>query len=189
MLGWSRRSVQRFASPQSGSTRDCSGVRRTNGRVTSQRDPGGDIASGRIGPALQATKLHSARLRPDTVRRGRLTSTLAAARPALTLFVAPPGFGKTSLLADWSARRTARSFAWLTIDTQDNDQTVLWTYICAALGKVVGRRRAGQRGWSGWRGRRIRPRRSRPSSTPAAPSACWSSTTTTSSRATIATTR
>jgi LuxR family maltose regulon positive regulatory protein len=105
--------------------------------VTSQRDPAGDIASGRIGPALQATKLHSARLRPDAVRRGRLTSILAAARPALTIFVAPPGFGKTSLLADWSTT-DSRSFAWLTIDAQDNDQAVLWTYICAALGKVVG---------------------------------------------------
>jgi LuxR family transcriptional regulator, maltose regulon positive regulatory protein len=104
--------------------------------MTSKRDPGEDIASARVGPALQATKLHSARLRRDSVRRGRLTNILSAARPSLTLFVAPPGFGKTSLLADWSAS-DSRPFAWLTIDAQDNDQTVLWAYIGAALGKVV----------------------------------------------------
>jgi LuxR family maltose regulon positive regulatory protein len=76
------------------------------------------------------------------VRRARLTSLLVAERPALTLLVAPPGFGKTSLLADW-ADVDERPFAWLTIDIQDNDQAVLWTYIGAALGKVVdGGRRA-----------------------------------------------
>ena len=61
---------------------------------------------------------------------------LVAEQPALTLLIAPPGFGKTSLLADW-ADVDRRPFAWLTIDLQDNDQTVLWTYIGAALGRVV----------------------------------------------------
>ena len=56
-----------------------------------------------------------------------------AARPSLTLVVAPPGFGKTSLLADW-ADIDPRPFAWVAIDRQDNDPTVLWTYIGTALG-------------------------------------------------------
>ena len=112
--------------------RPCEGA---NGRVTTQRDPAG-VAQGRPGPALQTTKLHAARLRPDTVRRSRLTSLLVAERPSLTLLVAPPGFGKTSLLADWSDV-DPRPFAWLTIDVQDNDQTVLWTYIGAALERVA----------------------------------------------------
>ena len=103
--------------------------------MTTEREPAG-AASGRAEQPLQATKLHSARLRPDTVRRDRLTNLLAAARPSLALFVAPPGFGKTSLLADW-ADRDPRQFAWVTIDAQDNDQTVLWTYIGAALGKAI----------------------------------------------------
>jgi LuxR family maltose regulon positive regulatory protein len=85
---------------------------------------------------LQTTKLHAARLRPDTVRRSRLTSLLVAERPTFTLLVAPPGFGKTSLLADWSDL-DPRPFAWLTIDLQDNDQTVLWTYVGAALERVA----------------------------------------------------
>jgi LuxR family maltose regulon positive regulatory protein len=103
--------------------------------VTTERDPAGAEAWRTEHAVLQATKLHPPRLRRDTVRRDRLTNLLVAARPSLTLLVAPPGFGKTSLLADW-ADRDPRQFAWVTIDAQDNDQTVLWTYIGAALAKV-----------------------------------------------------
>jgi LuxR family maltose regulon positive regulatory protein len=90
----------------------------------------------RRGPAFLPTKLHAPRLPPGTVRRKRLTDVLAASRPSLLLVVAPPGFGKTSLLADW-ADVDPRAFAWVTLDIQDNDQAVLWTYIGAALGRVV----------------------------------------------------
>ncbi len=93
--------------------------------------------SGRAGPILQATKLLPPRLRDGTIRRGRLTGLLRAARPTLTLLVAPPGFGKTSLLADWSDV-DPRSFAWVTIEPQDNDQAVLWTYLGAAIGMAAG---------------------------------------------------
>ncbi|HEY7131367.1 MAG TPA: LuxR C-terminal-related transcriptional regulator [Candidatus Limnocylindrales bacterium] len=71
------------------------------------------------------------------LRRARLTSLLRAARPILTLIVAPPGFGKTSLLADWAAA-DPRTFAWVTIEPQDNDQRVLWTYLGAALAGAIG---------------------------------------------------
>jgi LuxR family transcriptional regulator, maltose regulon positive regulatory protein len=57
-------------------------------------------------------------------------------RAALTLIVAPAGFGKTSLLADW-ADVDPRPFAWVAIDLQDNDPTMLWSYIATALGRVV----------------------------------------------------
>ena len=96
------------------------------------------------GPVLQATKLHPPVLRDGTIRRARLTRTLAAARPSLTVVVAPPGFGKTSLLADW-ADVDPRTFAWVAIDRQDNDPTVLWTYICAALGLATGGEEAANR--------------------------------------------
>ena len=90
----------------------------------------------RPGPLLQATKLHPPRLRPGTVRRERLTSLLVAARPSLNLIVAPAGFGKTSLLADW-ADVDPRPFAWVAIDALDNDPAVLWSYLAAALGRIV----------------------------------------------------
>jgi ATP/maltotriose-dependent transcriptional regulator MalT len=94
------------------------------------------------GPALQSTKLHAPRVRSGTVRRERLTSLLADSRPALSLIVAPAGFGKTSLLADW-ADVDPRPFAWVAIDVQDNDPMMLWSYIASVLGRIVdGGRRA-----------------------------------------------
>src|SRR4029079_18081950 len=90
----------------------------------------------RPGPLLQASKLHPPRLRPGTRRRERPTSLLVAARPSLNLTVAPAGFGKTSLLADW-ADVDPRQFAWVAIDALDNDPAVLWSYLAAALGRIV----------------------------------------------------
>ncbi len=104
--------------------------------ATKQTDPGRGRAPGHPGPILQANKLQPPRLRDGTLRRARLTSLLRVARPLLTLFVAPPGFGKTSLLADW-ADVDPRTFTWVTIEPQDNDQRVLWTYIGAALATAV----------------------------------------------------
>ena len=107
---------------------------KSGSRACMSHETGRDAARG---PVLQATKLHQPVLRDGTIRRARLTRTLVAARPSLTLVVAPPGFGKTSLLADW-ADVDPRTFAWVAIDRQDNDPTVLWTYIGAALGLATG---------------------------------------------------
>ena len=100
-------------------------------------ESGEDAPRAGAGPVLQATKLHPPALRDGTVRRARLTRTLVGSRSSLALVIAPPGFGKTSLLADWAAI-DPRPFAWVAIDPQDNDRTVLWTYIGAALGLATG---------------------------------------------------
>ncbi|HEY7969684.1 MAG TPA: hypothetical protein VID95_06770, partial [Candidatus Limnocylindrales bacterium] len=105
--------------------------------ATRRPDPGPRIPSGRAGPIIQATKLQPPRWRASSVRRPRLTGLLRASRPALTLIVAPPGFGKTSLLADW-AGIDGRPFAWVTVEPEDNDQAVLWSSIGAALGTALG---------------------------------------------------
>jgi LuxR family maltose regulon positive regulatory protein len=83
-------------------------------------------------------------VRPGTVRRARLTSLLGSSPASLILIVAPAGFGKTSLIADW-ADVDPRPFAWVAVDVQDNDPTVLWSYIAAAIGRIVdGGRRAAE---------------------------------------------
>jgi LuxR family transcriptional regulator, maltose regulon positive regulatory protein len=65
-----------------------------------------------------------------------LVARLRASRavPLLTV-VAPTGYGKTTLLAQWAAK-DRRPFAWVTLDEEDNDPTVLLTSIAAALDRV-----------------------------------------------------
>jgi LuxR family transcriptional regulator, maltose regulon positive regulatory protein len=50
--------------------------------------------------------------------------------------IAPPGYGKTTVLAQW-AQRDRRPFAWLSVDQHDNDPAVLLTYVAAALDRVA----------------------------------------------------
>jgi LuxR family maltose regulon positive regulatory protein len=48
---------------------------------------------------------------------------------------AGPGWGKTTLLAEW-ASQSRRPFAWVSVDEKDNDPIVLLTYVAAALDRV-----------------------------------------------------
>ncbi len=50
--------------------------------------------------------------------------------------IAPPGYGKTILLADWASRER-RPVAWLTIDDYDNEPSVFLTYLAAALDRLA----------------------------------------------------
>ena len=46
----------------------------------------------------------------------------------------PAGFGKTTLLAAWREAEAARKpTGWLTLDEDDNDPVVLWSYVIEAL--------------------------------------------------------
>src|SRR4051812_37546566 len=61
------------------------------------------------------------KLRPDTVSRTALVNRLRGATGThVASVIAPGGYGKTTLLAQW-ARRDPRRFAWVTIDDRDND--------------------------------------------------------------------
>lgn len=76
-------------------------------------------------------KLHAPRLRPATVDRRDLLEVLSV-HPGDVLLVAPPGFGKTTLLGQWQ-RADARPFAWVSLDAGDNDPVVLWRYVAEAI--------------------------------------------------------
>jgi LuxR family maltose regulon positive regulatory protein len=87
---------------------------------------------------LLLTKLHVPAPRPPWVRRERLFERLdQAAQAPVTLLTAPAGYGKTALLAQWSAERMAAEpacrVAWLTLDEGDNDPVRFWAYLAAAL--------------------------------------------------------
>jgi LuxR family transcriptional regulator, maltose regulon positive regulatory protein len=98
--------------------------------------------AGRPAFDLVASKLQRPRTRPGTVHRSSLVERLARddSCPIVSV-VAPAGYGKTTLLAQW-AERNGQAFAWVSVDEADNDPKVLLTYVAEALDAVqpVGRR-------------------------------------------------
>ena len=92
-------------------------------------------------PALLTTKLVVPPPRPNRVLRpalrARLDEGLRLGR-RLTLVSAPAGAGKTTLLSDWVAA-SGRPVAWLSLDEGDNDPTLFFSYLLAALGRVDAR--------------------------------------------------
>src|SRR5437879_6208586 len=68
------------------------------------------------------------------VRRERLLRLLdAAVHRRITLVVAPTGYGKTTLVAQWVALNPNRRIAWLTADVNDNDPVRFEQQLRAAL--------------------------------------------------------
>jgi LuxR family transcriptional regulator, maltose regulon positive regulatory protein len=85
---------------------------------------------------LLTTKLYVPRRRPDLVPRPRLIERLdEGVQRRLTLISAPAGFGKTTLLSDWS-RQGVWSVAWICLDDGDNDPVSFLSYLIAALGTI-----------------------------------------------------
>jgi LuxR family maltose regulon positive regulatory protein len=89
---------------------------------------------------LLKTKLFAPHLRPSLVSRPRLLSMVAEGEDrALTLICAPPGYGKTTLLAEWLASLTGNqesnipTVGWLSLDEGDNDPIRFLNYLVAAL--------------------------------------------------------
>lgn len=83
-------------------------------------------------------KLEPPRLHVDAVPRARLLALLGAGITLpLTLLLAPPGFGKTTLLAQWHAHlqaTTQAQVAWLSLDEDDAEPARLLAYLALALG-------------------------------------------------------
>jgi LuxR family maltose regulon positive regulatory protein len=79
-------------------------------------------------------KITVPRLPPELVVRAGLRADLdTASRADPTLVCAPPGYGKTMLLADWAHTSTGSDTAWVSLDPDDNDPQRLWTSVAAAL--------------------------------------------------------
>jgi LuxR family maltose regulon positive regulatory protein len=85
--------------------------------------------------ALPESKFHPPAVRPGIVVRTALVERLAAARVPVITAVAPPGYGKTTLLAQW-AERTGSRVAWLSCDDADNDPVVLLSALAVALSRI-----------------------------------------------------
>ena len=84
---------------------------------------------------LFESKLHPPVAHAALVPRTGLVNRLEASDVPISVVAAPPGYGKTTLLAEWSRRRPSR-VAWLSIDRHDNDLGRLIAYTAAALDRV-----------------------------------------------------
>ena len=90
----------------------------------------------RLGLDLLASKVRRPPVRPGTVARPFLIERLRGGdRHPIVSVVAPPGYGKTTLLAQW-AERNGQAFAWVSVDEADNDPKVLLSYVAEALDAV-----------------------------------------------------
>jgi LuxR family transcriptional regulator, maltose regulon positive regulatory protein len=78
------------------------------------------------------SKLHVPTLRSGTVSRTPLVNRLRATTEPILLIVAPAGYGKTTVLAQWAAR-DPRPFAWVSVDDRDNEPIVLLRHLALAL--------------------------------------------------------
>src|SRR5690348_14545510 len=85
---------------------------------------------------LLATKFYVPATLGPLVARPRLGALLneSLKRP-FTLVSAPAGFGKTTLLSSWASSRQSSQclMAWLSLDQEDNDPQLFWTYVLAAF--------------------------------------------------------
>jgi LuxR family transcriptional regulator, maltose regulon positive regulatory protein len=80
-------------------------------------------------------KLRRPVLRPGVVPRPELTTLLRDSDATVALVVAPPGYGKTTVVSQMTTA-AERPFAWLTVTEQDNDPSALLAYLALALDSV-----------------------------------------------------
>ena len=98
-----------------------------------------DLEPKPLTPSAVATlnpKFHAPATRPGVVARTALLNRLYASDEPVITVVAPPGYGKTTLLAQW-AERLGPSVAWVSCEKTDNDPAALWTAVLTALGQIA----------------------------------------------------
>ena len=97
---------------------------------------GGDHRTApRLAFELLESKFHAPVTRPGIVARTALVDRLAAAQVPVVTVVAPPGYGKTTLLAQLAERVWPR-VAWVSCDDGDNDPVVLLSALAVALDRI-----------------------------------------------------
>src|SRR5262249_32668109 len=97
-----------------------------------------ELAARAGGPLLVHSRLRPPVPRVPWVRRPALLSRLReGSRRPLTVVSAPPGFGKTTLLAQWAREDAKRTpFAWLTLAEDSQDPATFLLYVIEALRTV-----------------------------------------------------
>lgn len=90
-------------------------------------------------PRLIIGKITPATQTPDAVCRKRLVREIATTNQRVVLVVAPPGFGKSMLMAQLHAHALAsgQPAAWLTLDQRDNDLGRFLSYLHAVASRLL----------------------------------------------------
>src|SRR5918998_3424063 len=104
-------------------------------------------------------KLYAPSPPPESVARPRLLKLLTEGLKdhRIALIDAPPGYGKTTLLAQWRSTEEGNlPIAWVSLDEQDNDPVRLWTHVLEAIRQTLPEQAFGtnalqgpSRDWSG----------------------------------------
>ncbi len=90
---------------------------------------------------LVLTKLRVPTVRPRLIRRAHLIERLSHDTGAnLTLEVAPAGYGKSTLLAEWAQAllQHGKAVAWYSLDSSDDDPLPFGAYLVASLAQALG---------------------------------------------------
>lgn len=97
-------------------------------------------ASDSAAAALIRTKLAPARARENVARVAPLERLRAGLERKLTVVCAPAGYGKSTLLSEWS--RTLLTLgaqaAWVSFDDEDDDPSTFASYVIAAVVEATG---------------------------------------------------
>ncbi len=86
-----------------------------------------------------ATKLQVPKLTTPNVQRPRLLQALNnGSNKKVTQIIAPTGYGKTTLLSKWllTVRSLNFLFAWITLDSSDNDLLSFWMLLLSGIRKA-----------------------------------------------------
>jgi LuxR family transcriptional regulator, maltose regulon positive regulatory protein len=81
------------------------------------------------------SKLHPPIPRAEIVERKVLLRRLRASSAPFLSIVAPPGYGKTTLLSQW-VETTESPVAWVSVDERDNDPSVLLAHVATAVNRI-----------------------------------------------------
>jgi LuxR family maltose regulon positive regulatory protein len=86
---------------------------------------------------LLRTKFFVPPIQSNWITRSRLSEQIdMSINKALTLVIAPPGYGKTTLVSRW-LRETKTLSTWLSLDDEDNDPVRFLQCFITALQKIV----------------------------------------------------
>src|SRR5262245_19684110 len=124
--------------PHPTATSQPSAERTTTPEATREPATSRQHESGATSPAtsdLLTAKLSIPQLPPGLVVRQRLIDRVSnGVDGRVTLISAGPGWGKTMLAASWATSQPdSAHLAWVSLDRDDNDAAVFWSYLLAAL--------------------------------------------------------